>query len=308
VRGIPRFGEVADIVSAEQEQVKKHFDYEFSALAHGDQDLDPPELLEYFFFSRAGIDPSLYDALPGDPYRTTLPEGSYRPDPQFIRGKIVLDGGCGPGRFTRVAATSGASYVVGLDLGPQVERAKARCSDLRNVDFVQGSVLNPPFKKGTIDYIFTIGVLHHTVDPRGGALALGKLVKDGGAMSVWVYPPSYWGGRLRAIIGRYVHRRVSSMPTERAMEFCQRRLYPLGRLQMRISHHKLLKYLMAPLFLVSVPRHPQRHVMLATIYDYYGPSLISTHSYEEVKSWLQSADFQDFYRVPVPSAWLAKKS
>ena len=46
--------------------------------------------------------------------------------------------------------------------------------------------------------------------------------------------------------------------------------------------------------------------MIATIYDYYGPPIISTHTYEEVESWLSEIGFAEMRRVPVPTAWFAK--
>ena len=67
------------------------------------------------------------------------------------------------------------------------------------------------------------------------------------------------------------------------------------------------KLLAAPLFLVSVPRHVGREVMIATIHDYYGPPIISTHSYDEVRAWLEELGFARLTRVPVPTAWFAEE-
>ncbi|MDQ3816840.1 MAG: hypothetical protein M3362_03990, partial [Acidobacteriota bacterium] len=132
-RMIPEKLRESEREDARQRETASHFTQEFTALSEGDQDMGPPEIQEYYFYSRTGLDPALYERLPGNPYRTTLPADAYRPDDSFLKGKLVLDAGCGPGRLTTVAAAS-ARQVVGLDLGNHIERARARCRHLTNVD------------------------------------------------------------------------------------------------------------------------------------------------------------------------------
>lgn len=304
--GIPRLAPT-DSMSVSEIRTRSHFNYEFTAMDDDDRDIDPPELLEYYFYSRTGLDPELYERLPDDFGRTSVPtgDGAYRPDTSFLRGKRVLDAGCGPGRFTTVAAKS-AREVIGLDLGDHVDRAARRCADLPNVQLVQGSVLDPPFRAGSFDYVFSVGVLHHTPDPRAGCRELAGLLAPDGAMSIWVYPPEYWNGPIRGVIGRRIHAALSVLPPERSLAVCARWLYPLGRVQTVLARARWSKVLGAPVFLVAVPRHPRREVMIATIYDYYGPPIISTHTYEEVESWLSEIGFAEMRRVPVPTAWFAK--
>jgi uncharacterized protein YbaR (Trm112 family)/2-polyprenyl-3-methyl-5-hydroxy-6-metoxy-1,4-benzoquinol methylase len=289
-----------------QKRTAAHFTQEFTALAQDDKDMTSPELLEYYFYSRTGIDAQLYERMPGNPYRTTVASGpgAYRPNDSFLRDKRVLDAGCGPARLTTVPARS-AAHVVGLDMGDHIDRAYARCQHLTNTDFVQGSVLEPPFRPGTFDYVFSIGVLHHTPDPRRGCLQLAKLLVADGAMSIWVYPPEYWGGRLRGIVGKLVNKRLSRLPPERSFDISARWLYPIGQVQMALARRRWTKLLTAPLFILSVPRHPQKEVMIATIHDYFGPPIISTHTYNEVQGWLHEAGFEDLRRLPVPISWFA---
>ncbi|MDQ3816841.1 MAG: methyltransferase domain-containing protein, partial [Acidobacteriota bacterium] len=171
---------------------------------------------------------------------------------------------------------------------------------------VQGSVLDPPFLPDTFDYIFSLGVLHHTPDPRRGCIELSKLLRPEGAISVWVYPPDYWGGRISSPFRKRVHKIVSRLPPEKSFEVCRRWLYPLGRVQMALARRRWTKLLAAPLFIVGVPRHPQKGVMIATIHDYYGAPIISTHTYDEVRGWLKEAGFKLLRKVPVPTGWFAQ--
>lgn len=120
--------------------------------------------------------------------------------PEFFDGKVVLEGGCGKGRHTKLAATWGAKEVVGIDLGDGVESAFALTKKLPNVHVVQCDIYKLPFKKGVFDYAFSVGVLHHTPDPRGAFLSLADKVKHGGHLSAWIY-----GAENNGWITRYVN-------------------------------------------------------------------------------------------------------
>jgi len=106
--------------------------------------------------------------------------------PEFFEGKIVLEGGCGKGRHTKVAAGWGAKEIVGIDLGDGVESAFQLTRDLPNVHIVQCDIFRLPLKKA-FDYAFSVGVLHHTPDPKKAFLSLASRVKRDGHISAWVY-------------------------------------------------------------------------------------------------------------------------
>src|SRR5262245_58264406 len=104
----------------------------------------------------------------------------------FVRDKVVLEGGCGMGRHTRYMGLWGARDVIGIDLSVAVEAAYRNTKDLPNAHIVQADVYRLPLKR-RFDYAFSVGVLHHLPDPRGGFDSLVKRVKPGGAISAWVY-------------------------------------------------------------------------------------------------------------------------
>ena len=106
--------------------------------------------------------------------------------PEFFKDKIVLEGGCGKGRHTQLAAQWGAREVIGVDLSAAVETAFAATRHLPNAHIVQADIFNLPFARA-FDYAFSVGVLHHLPDPRGGFKSLASKVKAGGHISAWVY-------------------------------------------------------------------------------------------------------------------------
>lgn len=106
--------------------------------------------------------------------------------PEFFRDKVVLEGGCGKGRHTTLAAHWGAREIIGIDLSAAVETAFAATRSLPNAHIVQADIYRLPLAR-KFDYAFSIGVLHHLPDPRGGFLSLAAKVKPGGQLSAWIY-------------------------------------------------------------------------------------------------------------------------
>jgi len=106
--------------------------------------------------------------------------------PEFFKGKVVIEGGCGKGRHTQLAAEWGARDVVGIDLSAAVETAYTATRHLPNAHIVQTDIYNLPLDR-SFDYAFSVGVLHHLPDPKGGFESLASKVKPGGHISAWVY-------------------------------------------------------------------------------------------------------------------------
>ena len=139
---------------------------------------------------------------------------------EFFEGKIVLEGGCGKGRHTKLAAEWGAKEVIGIDLGDGVESAFALTRHLPNAHIIQCDIFRLPLKR-VFDYAFSVGVLHHTPDPKGAFRALASRVKHGGHISAWVY-----GAENNEWITRY----VDPLRTRLTSRMSQRRLYQLSSL------------------------------------------------------------------------------
>jgi SAM-dependent methyltransferase len=142
--------------------------------------------------------------------------------PQFFKDKIVLEGGCGKGRHTRLAAEWQARDVIGVDLSEAVETAFAATRGLENAHIVQADIHNLPVAP-VIDYAFSVGVLHHLPDPQSGFRSLVSKVTKGGHVSAWVYGAennawiTRWISPLRERVTSRINRRlllhVSKVPT-----------------------------------------------------------------------------------------------
>jgi SAM-dependent methyltransferase len=130
--------------------------------------------------------------------------------PEFFKDKIVLEGGCGKGRHTQLAADWGASDVVGIDLSAAVETAFAATREVANAHIIQADIYHLPLRRGAFDYAFSVGVLHHLPDPRAGFTALSTRVKAGGHLSAWVYGAenNEWITRFVSPLRKHVTSRI----------------------------------------------------------------------------------------------------
>jgi SAM-dependent methyltransferase/uncharacterized protein YbaR (Trm112 family) len=106
--------------------------------------------------------------------------------PDFFRGKLILDAGCGNGRFAYYAAKYGAE-VWAIDLGPAVEVAAKNTESLGNVQVIQADLHNPPFALESFDFIYSLGVLHHLPDPEFAFRNLLKFLRPGGEVQIYLY-------------------------------------------------------------------------------------------------------------------------
>lgn len=106
--------------------------------------------------------------------------------PRNLLGETILEVGCGSGRFTEQAASTGA-LVVSMDYSSAVEANYQSNGSNENVLIVQGDIYSMPFKKKMFDKLFCIGVLQHTPDPYTAFMSLAPFLKNNGKLVVDFY-------------------------------------------------------------------------------------------------------------------------
>lgn len=105
-----------------------------------------------------------------------------------LKGKSLLDAGCGGGRYTGAWRRLGAAPARGIDISPinvAEARKRAELSELSELEFDHGDVLELPYAADSFDMVFSNGVLHHTRDWKKGIGENLRVMKPGGLG--WLY-------------------------------------------------------------------------------------------------------------------------
>jgi len=198
-----------------------------------------------------------------------------------LAGKLVLDAGCGMGRFAQVAARHLAE-VVGIDLSLAVESAAANLEKEPRAHWAQADLTRPPFAPGTFDLIYSIGVLHHTPDTRAAFMSLVPLLRPGGRISIWVYS-AY--PQIVNLTSRFWRRLTTRLPKRLLYALCQA-AGPMYYI------HRIPWLGKAFIHLVPMSSHPRWQWRVLDTFDWYSPRYQWKHRYPEVVGWFREAGLE----------------
>jgi SAM-dependent methyltransferase len=207
---------------------------------------------------------------------------------EALRGTRVLDAGCGMGRFAEVCADAGAE-VHAVDLSTAVEAAARNLGDRANVRVYQADIMALPFPEGSFDYVYSIGVLHHTPDTRAAFRRLVPLVRPGGAIAIWVY-----SSRLRWLLGSQLLRLLTPALPKPWLLRASRIAIPLYHV------HRIPLVGRATSVLLPTSKDPDREVRWLDTFDWYSPRYQWKHSYPAVEGWFRDAGLTDIRRGAFP--------
>jgi len=213
-------------------------------------------------------------------------------DLKELNGKIILDAGCGAGRFTEIAAKY-KGEVIGVDLSFSVDSAFKNLGFKKNIHIIQADIFNLPFKEEIFDYIFSIGVLHHTPNPKEAFKQLVKFLKKNGEIAIWVYSNEGLGTKIINKISNFYRLFTIHLPSKL--------LYYLSYLSVPLYYLKKIK-IIGKLFLFLLPTsmHPNSQWRILDTFDWYSPRYQSKHTFDEVTSWFKEASFKKIKKLDAP--------
>jgi SAM-dependent methyltransferase len=209
--------------------------------------------------------------------------------PEQLQGRRVLDVGCGMGRFSDVASRWGAT-VVGIDLSRAVDAAQRNIGGRENVNIAQANIFELPFREETFDFIFSIGVLHHTPSTKAAFDNLPKLLRRNGSIAIWIYT-SYDGFQWRF---SDLYRRFTPRMSKRLLHRLAYAAVPL------YYAHKVPVVGLLLRWLLPVSNHPKPEWRVLDTFDWYSPRYQWKHSYEEVFPWFEEHGLKDIRVLEVP--------
>jgi len=192
---------------------------------------------------RAVLDRNLND--PSNPfyerrvlYRATIAALESEP----LRGRKVLDYGCGPADFGLWMATEGADVTL-LDLSPAaielgLRRARASGVEVRGV--AADATKLAMFGDGEFDLVFACAALHHTLKYPGAVAELARIMRPGARLVLC----ETWGGNPLLNLARKFRARVAKEQEEQGEDIIldKSQLAALSPYfdRVRIDHYNLL--------------------------------------------------------------------
>jgi len=221
-----------------------------------------------------------------------------------LGGKLVLDAGCGAGRFSEVVLKYGGQLVA-FDLSEAVEACRNNLLPAEPL-ICQASVYELPFPPGAFDFVYCIGVVQHTPNPESTVRALSHMVKPGGHIGLWIYErdwKSYVGTVgfkyvFRPFIRRFSRAQIFTFSNKLVdlffpvASYCKSHGF-FGKVVMR-----LLPIASAHLQSVRLSDQDFRTWVLLDTFDMYSPAYDFPQTYKKIASLLADLGFDNIHRHP----------
>jgi arsenite methyltransferase len=221
---------------------------------------------------------------------------------------VLLDAGCGAAMSALALFGDFLNEVryVAADISEAVDVARRRCAE-HGVEgaFLQDDLTSLPLAPGSVDVIFSEGVLHHTDSTRDALLRLATLLAPGGRFLFYVYRRK---GPVREFTDDYIRARLQELSPDdawRAVEPLTRLGIALGELGAEIEVPEDVELLGIPAGRYDVQRLFYWHVAKAfhhpdlgfdelncINYDWYAPANAHRQTPEEVRAWCEEAGLE----------------
>jgi SAM-dependent methyltransferase len=216
-------------------------------------------------------------------------------DEKTLGGKLVLDAGCGAGRFAEVALSLGAE-VVAIDYSSAIDAAQRNLQSHPRLHLAQADIYHLPFAPGTFDFVYSLGVLQHTPDVKRATLSVIEMARPGGGVTVDLYlrswknllTPKYW---LRPITTRMKQERLfaaveRSAPALLAVSNAIRRIPVIGPYAKRfvpVANYRGV---------LPLDDRQLREWAVLDTFDWFGPRFDQPQDAPTLRQWLEEAGLQ----------------
>ena len=223
-------------------------------------------------------------------------------------GGVGIDVGCGTGRWSLMVAPRVAHLHL-LDVSPEaLAVARDNLKGAQNVSFHANSVAEIPLPGGSLDFAFSLGVLHHVPDTQRAIRAIAEKLKPGAPFLIYLYyafdnrPPWYralWAisNGVRVVVSRLPHpMRKAISETIAALVY-----WPLARLAALLARLGIRQQSL-PLSWYS---DKSFYVMRTDAYDRLCTRLERRFSKTQIKHMLADAGFENIVFADSPPYWCA---
>jgi SAM-dependent methyltransferase len=223
-------------------------------------------------------------------------------------GAAGADLGCGSGRWARsVAERVGVLHCV--DASPEaLAVARATLDGRDNCEFHVASVGDLPFEDASMDFAYSLGVLHHVPDTQGALRSAVRILKPGAPLLVYLYyaldnRPAWYRALWKAtdVLRRAVSRSPLPVRVGVTSMIAAVVYLPLARLAKLIGALGL-KADAVPL---AFYRDRSFYTMRTDAFDRFGTRLEQRFTAAEVRQMMEAAGLVDVQLSPSEPYWCA---
>jgi SAM-dependent methyltransferase/uncharacterized protein YbaR (Trm112 family) len=219
--------------------------------------------------------------------------------PTEIENAVVLDAGCGSGRFSRIIGEHGARAAIGVDIIDAIGDAELLCRSLDNAHIVQANLFALPFRRNLFDYVWCSGVLHHTPDAGAAHRAIVPYVRPGGTLYVWVYAKRFNPFRFMKSALDMV--RVTRLPEGALFRLCKVISYPsVAALAAYRTARRVRPLRPRGAWGRSTVRPRTIGEIQLTWFDALSPQYDTRHTEDEVVGWFRREGFEEIVAIEEP--------
>lgn len=221
---------------------------------------------------------------------------------------VGADIGCGSGRWAQVVAPR-VGHLLLIDASPEaLEVAKANLSGVPNASFFNASVGALPIADASLDFGYSLGVLHHVPNTAAAIAAVAAKLKKGAPFLVYLYYAfdnrglayrALW--RISDAIRRVVSRLPHSLRYLVSQSIAAFVYWPLARTALLLER---LGKLPAD-WPLAYYRDKPFYVLRTDALDRFGTRLEQRYSRDEIRSMLADAGFVDIRFSDRPPYWCA---
>ncbi len=222
-------------------------------------------------------------------------------DLEEFKNARVVDIGAGTGRISAVMLTLGAAHITALEPSAASEVAEKNLESAKDRFHLVKARGEAARDHGPVDFVVSIGVIHHIADPLPVLESAREALKPGGSLVIWVY-----GREGNAAYLGFVQ------PLRKVVQKIPRTLrWPLSRAVWvsAFSYGCLASVLPLPM-----ARYFRSHFMklsigqqILTVHDQLTPAVAYYYSKAQVEELLESAGFAKWKVVRVHDySWTAR--
>ncbi len=233
----------------------------------------------------------------------------------FKKAKRTLNAGCGVAWPEYLFNYNSQTERHCIDISLAVEVGYRKTKKFKNVIVSQASIFELPYRDETFDIIYSLGVIHHTPNPKKAFQILVEKLVPGGLIGIYVYAKKPF---LREIADREIRKITTKMNYRDCMEF-SKKMAKLGRalnktkqslvidedikfLGIKKGKYNIHKFIYN--YFLKCWYNPKQDINYADLInqDWYHPGYASHHTKEEIINWFRESGMRKTKCIQ-PKGW-----